>query len=217
MLMGQGSSDAVLEPDSVCRHELTFRLGVGFRIAGPTQRLPESTRPDRYFRVQIASPPPRRVDKSDWQSGLRVIDGTDNGRKFDDTDPSWKVAGVFPLGGISSLDRPRPDTLVFDRWLAVPAVQTSEATRTFVLTPPNKPSGGPTNNFLSAPYPQPAIRGKRLDLAGVDYYCDGQLPLTGDVGEWIAISLDAFWPPDRFSVDYIVAVDQQCAHGESVP
>jgi hypothetical protein len=213
MLMGQGSSDAVLEPVRVCRHKLAFRLGVEFRIANRTPPPPESLLDARYFRLQVASPPPGRVDGSDWWCGLRVIDGTGNGREFTKADSSWRDTGVFPLGGISSLGQPQPDTLVLDRWLAVPAVRPSTApATTFILTAPDEPSIGPTNYFLSAPYPPPAIAGKRLSLAGVNYYGEWDLPLTGAVTEWIAISLDVFSPPDRFSVDYIVAVEQSCPH-----
>ena len=211
--MSHASSDGVMDPVRACPHKLAFRLGVEFRIANRTPPPPESLLDARYFRVQVASPPPARVDGSDWQCGLRVIDGTDNGRKFEVTDQSWKNSGVFPLGGVSSLGRPGPDTLVLDRWLAVPAVRSAAApARTFILTAPDEPSIGPTDYFLSAPYPQPAIAGKRLSLAGVNYYDEWELDLTGDVTEWIAISLDAFWPPERFSVDYIVAVEQSCSH-----
>jgi hypothetical protein len=214
--MSQGSGDAVLDPVLACPHSLTFRLGVEFGLPNRTPPPLESLLPARYFRLQVASPPPDRIDGSSWKTGLRVFDESANGRDFRDfeeNDSYWKEKGVFALGGISSLDQPLPEKLVLDTWLAVPAVHPSEAlTRAFDLTAPDKPTGEPINHFLSARYPQPIVEGRRLGLASVSYYWEGELPLTGDVGNFIAVSLDAFQPPDRFSVDYIVAVDQECPH-----
>ena len=118
--MSHAVSDAVMDL-RVCPDSLHFRLGVQFRIPDQAPPSLESLLPARYLRIQVASPPPRRIDGSRWQDGLRVRDGTKNGREFDADDPTWKKSGVFPLEGISPLDQPPPDTLVLDRWLAVPA------------------------------------------------------------------------------------------------
>jgi hypothetical protein len=131
--MSHAVSDALIDPVRACRHSLQFRLGVQFHTPGKVPPL-ESLLPARYLRIQVASLPPDRIDGSRWQDGLRVHDGTKNGREFDESDPTWKQSGVFPLGGISPLDQPSPDTLVLDRWLDVPAVPpTAALTTTFTL------------------------------------------------------------------------------------
>ena len=100
--MSHAVSDAVMDL-RVCPDSLHFRLGVQFRIPDQAPPSLESLLPARYLRIQVASPPPRRIDGSRWQDGLRVRDGTKNGREFDADDPTWKKSGVFPLEGISPL------------------------------------------------------------------------------------------------------------------
>ena len=201
--MSHAVSDAVMDL-RVCPDSLHFRLGVQFRIPDQAPPSLESLLPARYLRIQVASPPPRRIDGSRWQDGLRVRDGTKNGREFDADDPTWKKSGVFPLEGISPLDQPPPDTLVLDRWLAVPAVPpTAALTTTFLLKDPS-----PSNDFISVHYPAPVVDGKELEVAGVHYYCEGVFPLTGEAKKkWVAVSLARFFPRERTSADYIVAVE----------
>lgn len=206
--MSHPSSDAVMDPVRACRHSLQFRLGVQFRLPDRAPPSLESLLPARYLRIQVASPPPRRIDGSRWQDGLRVHDDTENGREFDASDPTWKQSGVFPLEGIAPLDQPPPETLVLDQWLAVRAVPpTAALTNTFTLMASSLPSVGTTNHFLSVPYPAPVVDGKQLEVAGVTYYCQEVLPLTRGAKDWIAVSFDRFWPPERASADYIIAVE----------
>jgi hypothetical protein len=206
--MSHASSDAVMDPVRACPHSLQFRLGIQFRIPNRAPPSLASLLPARYLRIQVASPPPNRVDGSSWQSGLRVHDHTENGRKFDASDPTWRQAEVFPLEGISPLDQPAPETLVLDQWLAVRSVPpTAAIPTTFTLTVPSLRSVGMTNHFLSVPYPAPVVDGKELKVAGVTYFCEEVLSLTGEAKDWIAVSFDRFWPPERASADYIVAVD----------
>jgi hypothetical protein len=206
--MSHPSSDAVMDPVRACPHSLEFRLGVQLRLPDRAPPSLESQLPARYLRIQVASPPPRRIDGSRWQDGLRVHDDSENGREFDASDPTWKQSGVFPLEGISPLDQPPPETLVVDRWLAVRAVPPPAAlTTTFTMTVPSLGSVGTTNHFISVPYPVPVVDGKELEVAGVTYYCEEVLPLTGEPKDWIAVSFDRFWPPERASADYIIAVE----------
>jgi hypothetical protein len=230
--MSHAVSDALIDPVRACRHSLQFRLGVQFHTPGKVPPL-ESLLPARYLRIQVASLPPDRIDGSRWQDGLRVHDGTKNGREFDESDPTWKQSGVFPLGGISPLDQPSPDTLVLDRWLDVPAVPpTAALTTTFTLItdrrqrssvinslPPKPGSAETTNHFISLPYPAPVVDGEELEVASVAYYREAVLPFTPEAKDWIALSLSRFYPPERETADYIIAVESchESIAGDRVP
>jgi hypothetical protein len=205
--MSHAVSDAVIDQVRACPDSIRFRLGLQFYSPGRVPPL-ERLLPARYLRIQAASPPPGRIDDSGWQDGLRVYDGTENGREFDASDPTWKQSGVFPLEGISPLDQPPPDTLVLDRWLAVPAVPpTAALTTTFTLTPPKRGSVGTTNHFISVDYPMPVGDGEGPKVAGVAYYCEAVLRFTRKAEDWIALSFSRFYPHERQSADYIIAVE----------
>jgi hypothetical protein len=211
-MSSQASSDAVLEPVQAYRGSLRFRLGITFRRPLQTGAAPDPL-PARYLRIQVASPPPRRIDGTDWSAGLRVDDGSENGSPFDPEKPLPAGARVFPLEGLAPFGQPAPESIVLDRWLAVPAVpRTSALTRTFELADPGPGGAGPTNSFLSVRYPVPSLGGEKLDMAGVAYYCQDELDFDRQAEHpWLAISLDRFWPPERASADYIVAVTQRAA------
>jgi hypothetical protein len=210
--MGHAVSDAVIDQVRACPHSLQFRLGLQFRRPENQAPLLESPLPARYLRIQAASPPPRRIDRSRWQKGLRVYDGTENGRKFDASDPSWRQSGVFPLEGISPLDQPPSNTIVLDQWLDIPAVAPAAAlTTTFTLTPPKPRSAETTNHFISVAYPMPVVSGGELEVAGVTYYREAVLPLT-EAKDWIALSFSQFYPHDRESADYIIEVETCSEH-----
>jgi hypothetical protein len=203
--MGHGAGDAVLDPVRAFPRGLQFRLGIEFRFSDRPPPPPESLLPARYLRIQVASPPPDRVDGSPWYNGLRVYDdGSD--REFD-PNASWKRSTVFPQEGISPFGQPLPETIVFDQWVRVPAVPpTAALTTAFALIAPDRPDV-PSNHFLSVPYPLPTIDGVELEVAGVNYYTEGVLDFTRDVDACIAFSLDQFRPPTRASADYVVAVE----------
>jgi hypothetical protein len=210
--MGEGSKDGVLEPRSATPERLAFRLGLQFR--DPLRPAPPqgSLLPARYVRIQVASPPPRRVDDTEWEQGLRVSSGA----PFDPRNPPAD-GKVSPLHGIAPLGQPSPRTIVLDRWLAVPAVPPIRAlTRTFTLGPPD-PGSQPVS-FLSVPYPAPGIDGIPLQVAGVTYYCEYELDFDHRAEEdWIAVSLDRFFPPERGSADYIVhAKGKPCINTQNV-
>jgi len=205
--MSHAAGDAVLDKISAWRENgavrLQFRLGVGFRRADAGS--PQSELPPRYFRIQVASPPPRRSNGTDWEAGLRIDDGTTNGVPFS-TD-AWEPdrRAVFPLGGLSALGLPEPETLQFDQWVAVPTAR-ERPVFIFTIRGVNEPAGD--NHFVSVEYPRPIIDGAPRDDAGVTYFTERTISLDGAVGKWIAICLeDRFYPPGRSSADYIVAVD----------
>jgi hypothetical protein len=204
--VGEGSKDGVLEALSADPERLRFRLGVQFRDLVWPAPPQGSLLPARYVRIQVASPPPRRVDGSEWEEGLRLSSGA----AFDPRNPPAD-GRVSPLHGIAPLGQPRPKTIVLDRLLAVPAVPPTQAlTRTFTLAPPD-PKSQPIS-FLSVPYPAPSIDGTPLRVAGVTYYAEDELAFDRPVdrpvdGDWIAVSLDRFFPPERDSADYIIRLE----------
>jgi hypothetical protein len=192
--------DAVFDFPRVCRHG--FQLKFGVRL--PVRREGSSDGRLRavYTRIQAASPPPSR-DGLDWEFGIRVNDDTENGQplRTADGDDSWKRHGVFYLEDAPSLDQPAPDTIVLDRWLAVPAVQAIPTTVAFTDKVDQR-------GFLSGSYPQPLVRDGRVTPVPVDFYGEYELrwsePLQA--GTWVAISFDRFWPPERRSAEYIAQV-----------
>jgi hypothetical protein len=184
------------------RNHLTFRFGMQRREPLLPAPPPDRLLPARYIRIQAASPPPKRVDGTPWDEGL-VMTG---GGRFVRTTASPPDGRVDPLGGVAPLGRPDPDTIVFDRWLAVPAVPPTRAlTRTFEINTAD-PSIRPLS-FLSVPYPDASVDGKRLAIAGVDYYYEGTVEFDRPAkDEWIAVSLERFFPPERASAELIVRV-----------
>jgi hypothetical protein len=194
-----------MDPVRAFPRSLQFQLGIEFRFPDRPPPPPDSLLPARYLRIQVASPPPDRVDGSPWYKGLRVYDDDGSDREFD-PHAAWKQSSVFPLEGISPFGQPPPETIVFDQWVRVPAVPpTAALTTAFTLIAPDKPDV-PSNHFLSIPYPRPTIDGVELKVSGVNYHTEGVLDFTSDVGAWIAVSFDRFWPPERASADYVVAV-----------
>jgi hypothetical protein len=199
----QGIKDGVLDFLSVTPGRIAFLLGVQFR--DPRRARPNSLLTARYVRVQVASPPPSRVDGTAWAKGLVVRgDGP-----FDPDNPPAH-APVLPVDGIAPLGQPDPETIVLDRWLAVPATPTKAPPQTFTMTAPDPKAGEPMS-FLSVRYPDPRPEGVPLAEAAVDYHNEVDIDLDREIniavhGVWIAVSLDRFFPPERASADYIVRV-----------
>jgi hypothetical protein len=193
----------------VSSREIVFRLGVEFRL--PTDPISlESLLPARHLRVQVAWPPPDRVDGSSWSDGLWVRDGSSTGRRFNPQDLGWRDpnGGVFPVDGTSPLGQPAPETLVYDGWVTASVVPPAEAlARCFDLIPSDKAVDRPLDHFISVSYPTPPIGGQPLGLAGVNYYCEGVLPLLRPVDGYFALCLGVFYPRERDSAEYIVFVD----------
>jgi hypothetical protein len=210
MPKGHAGGDVVMDFVQALPGGLQYQLGIDFRVPDRPPPSPDSLLPARYLRIQVASPPPDRVDGSPWYKGLRVYDDDDgDDREFDPDADGKKQSNVFPLEGISPFGQPPSETIMFDRWVRVAAVQPTEAlTTAFTLIGPDTPKIL-SNQFLSVPYPRPTIDGVELKVAGVNYYTEGVLDFTSDVGPWIALSFDGFGPPDRASTDYVVAVAER--------
>jgi hypothetical protein len=210
--MPQAGSDAVFHFLRVCAHDVLFIFGVRPPPAS------QGARPERlralYTRIQVASPPPGRVDNLPWEFGIRVNDAVEEeGRPLNPAaaDASWKQQGVFQVKGIPSLDQPDPGDILVDQWLTVRAAKDDPTTVRF--TKELDPRG-----FLSAWYPQPELNEHGEAQVEVDYYGEYQIPWPRalPVNSWLAISFDRFWPPERESVEYIAQVGEcDPPHGEA--
>ena len=194
-------ADAVWDALQVCRNGIQLKFGV--RVPTHPQGSPEKQLRAIYRRIQAASPPPTR-DGRPWEYGIRVKDDTEDGQplRVADGDDSWKREGVFHLEGIPSLDQPTPNTIVLDRWMAVPAVQAHPTTFAFTNEVDQR-------GFLSVFYPQPHIGDDGVTPVGVAYFEQYTLHWARQLppGAWVAISFDRFWPPERDSADYIAQVE----------
>ena len=198
--MGSGTlPDGVVDFLGAGRSHLRLRFGLLWREPLLPAPPPDSLLPARYLRIQAASPPPGRVDGTPWDNGLVVTGGA----PFDRTAPPADLK-VEPLDGVAPLGQPEPRTIVLDRYLTVPAVPPARAlTRTFEIGTADRSIRPLT--FLSAPYPDASIDGKRLAVAGVDYYYEGTIEFDHPAeDEWIAFSVERFYPPERASAEFIV-------------
>jgi hypothetical protein len=185
--MSEAVSDAAVEILGVCRHSLRFAFGapIGYPYAAAT--IPRDNPPPALFRrVQVAWPPPRRAGQP-WQTGLMTKNGP-----FDPDSPPKHPRDVRAQAGAIALDPPKSDSIVLDWWFSVPR---NRQTMTFR-------GGNRDFTVLSIPYwPGP-------ETAHVDYFATHRLKFTKELsdkkrGDWIAISFDAFWPPERDSADVI--------------
>jgi hypothetical protein len=186
----QPISDAVVEIRGLCRHSLRFAFSAPIGLPYAAVRLPQKNPPPALFRrVQVAAPPPRR-DGAPWETGLVV------GEEAFAPDAVSRPT-VEAREGAVSLDQPDPDGIVLDWWFRVPRLAESEE-----ITLPG--DGGPFC-FLSVPYWQP----ESDQPVTIDYFTEKRLPFrSAPRGEWIAISFDAFWPPERDSADVIARLGE---------
>ena len=181
--MGQPVSDAAVEILGACRHSLRFAFGAPVGYPYAAARVAQDNPPPALFRrVQVAEPPPDREGQP-WQRGLWI-----NNEPFDPDDPPEQLREVRPQEGAIALDRPKPENIVLDWWFSVPR---RKQTMTF-------PGADRDFTVLSVPY------WNDLTTARVDYFATHRLDFTREPeGDWIAISFDAFWPPERDSADVI--------------
>ena len=125
---------------------------------------------------------PRRASRCRWRSATTVGSKTACSRSRE----------------IPSLDQPAPDDIVLDRWLTVPG------------NPTTLEFNGQVDHlgFLSASYPQPELDECGVAQVPVDYYRQDDIPWLRElpVNNWVAISFDRFWPPERESVEYIAQI-----------
>lgn len=181
----QPISDAAVELQGLCRHSLRFAFSAPIGLPYAAARLPQRNPPPALFRrIQVAAPPPGR-DGAPWETGLVVGDG------------AFRPDGVSrptvdAQEGAVALDQPDPDTIVLDWWFRVPRLVQS--------MPMTLPGDGGPFCFLSVPYWHPG----GSEPVTVDYYAEQRLPFAKEPrGDWIAISFDGFWPPERDSADLI--------------
>ena len=210
--MPHAGSDAVFDFLRICAHDVLFVFGVRPPAAS------QGARPERlralYTRIQVASPPPSRVDNLPWEFGIRVNDPVEEeGRPLDPAaaDASWKEQGVFQVKGVPSLDQPDPGDILVDTWLTVCAAKDDPTTVRFTKETDSR-------GFLSGWYPQPELDKGGEALVPVHYYGKYHLrwPNTLPRSSWLAISFDRFWPPERESVEYIAQVGEcDPPHGEA--
>jgi hypothetical protein len=191
--MGSAVSDAAVEIMGACRHSLRFAFGapVGYPYAAAV--FPQDNPPPALFRrVQVAWPPPERQGEP-WQTGLRTASGS-----FDPDNPPELLRDVWAQEGAVPLDGPSPESIVLDWWFSVPRMK---QTMTF-------PGVDRDFTVLSVPY------WNELTTAQVDYFATHRLDFKKELdGGWIAISFDAFWPPERDSADVIARLgkcDARC-------
>jgi hypothetical protein len=190
--MSQPVSDAAVELLAACPHFLHFSFGtpVGYPYAAAQ---PDHDHPPQvlFRRVQVASPPPGR-DGEAWHVGLESDKRPFNPKTF--TGP---LSLVRPQEGAISLDLPDPENILLDWWFSVPRDRQ-------VMTFP-----GPDRDLCvsSVPYWSPASSGETVTRT-VDYFVTHRLKWTTppEKGSWIAISFDAFCPPERDSADLIARI-----------
>jgi hypothetical protein len=190
--MGSAISDAAVEILGACRHSVRFAFGapVGYPYAAGT--FPRDNPPPALFRrVQVAWPPPQRQGQP-WQTGLRTASGP-----FDPDDPPEQLRDVWAQEGALALGRPEPDSIVLDWYFSVPRTR---QTMTF-------PGADQDSTVLSVPY------WNGPDTAHVEYFVTRRLEFPEELsdekrGKWIAISFDAFWPPERDSADLIARLGE---------
>jgi hypothetical protein len=204
--MGVGSSDAAIELFGACVHSLRFSFGapLGYPYGRPVadgDGTPEAL----FRRIQVASPPPTRGGEP-WQTGMALAQ-----QPFDPETGAGKLADVTCEEGIPSLDAPEPGTVVLDEWFRVGR---QEGQVDF----PGDDQGRYT---LSIKYWSPIPEGQTFTRKTVAYYNDDlTMKWSRDVsvGDWVAISFDAFWPPERDSADLILQIpecDGRCGTAQS--
>jgi hypothetical protein len=201
--MGQPLSDAVFELHGVCIHSLRFAFGAPLEYPYAPGRLAQDNPPPALFRrLQAVSPPPTR-DGEPWQSGMTL-----DGKPFQPSEWSDRLAEVEHDEGLPSLDVADPGNVVLDSGFTVPR------SRKTVAFP------GPDHGkyLTSIGYWSPIPKGATEVRKDVEYYDTYRLEWTrAPQTEWVAISFDAFWPPERDSADVILRLgkcDAECPRPE---
>jgi hypothetical protein len=197
--MSQPSSDAAFELLGACVHSLRFAFGTPIGYPHASARIAEGSPPPALFRrLQAVSPPPAR-EGAPWQKGLTL-----DGKPFDPDTPSDRLAEVRYDEGMASLDLPEPETVVVDQWFTVPRQR-------HVMSFPGPDRG---RFLVSIDYwsviPESAKEIEKEVLYHGTYRMDWDKRPESD---WVAVSFDAFWPPERDSADLIVPLggcDEAC-------
>jgi hypothetical protein len=199
--MSQAVSDAAFELLGACVHSLRF--GFGAPIDYPYTPVPlatENTPPALFRRLQAASPPPTR-EGAPWPTGL-----TRNGEPFDPGDPS-DLDKVVRDEDAASLDVPAPGAIVLDRHFSLPRQHQKVAF----------PGPDRGRYVLSVAYWTPVPPSGEEVVKEVEYYDVFRMEWDKrPESDWVAVSFDAFWPPERDSADVLIPIgecDEGCQNG----
>jgi hypothetical protein len=188
----QTTSDLGVEVMLAARDGIRLRLVSHLRRADaepldhPMPNWPQS--------LQVASPPPERVDGRRWYEPIRDL----NGRPlFDDEAEadSWR-RGVRFTDDCAPLGPPALETVVLDQQVML-GFQWARAVHF-------SPEGGHyATGFVSGPYDQPDP-GQPM---GVDFYGEFELAWRHELepDAWVAISFERF-EPGRQSVEFLAKV-----------
>jgi len=197
--MGQPVSDAVFELAGACVHSVRFAIGAPLDYPyAPGRPAPENPPAAFYRRVLAVSPPPARAGEG-WETGLTL-----DGRPFDPAAEPERLGDVRRPEGLSSLDVPEPGKIVLDQWFTIPR------------QPRRMAFPGPDQGryLLSVPYWTPVTEPGETLTKQVDYFATHRLEWAKrPAGRWVALSFDAFWPPERDSADVIIPLgdcDAEC-------
>ncbi|WP_249998129.1 hypothetical protein [Actinoplanes sp. M2I2] len=195
--MSVGLSDAAFELSGACVHSLRFAFGAplgypsGLRLAESRESLP----PALFRRIQAVSPPPTRAGEP-WHQGMTLA-----GQPFQPQGAVDKLAEVICDEGIPSLDAAAPGAVVLDEWFRVGQQQKD-------IDFPGRDHG---RYLLSISYWSPVPEGQAATRKTVAYYDDTyEMTWTRPVkvGDWVAVSFDAFFPPERDSAEVIVPISE---------
>ncbi|WP_143232627.1 hypothetical protein [Actinoplanes regularis] len=154
--------------------------------------------PALFRRVQVVSPPPSRAGES-WQTGLTLDE-----KPFQPGVVPSRLAEVKVEEGAPALDLPDPQSIVLDRWISVPR---QAGTVEF-------PGPDVGQYLLSVQYWNPVGPGEKSVTKKVEYHGTYRIDFDGPpASDWIAVSFDAFWPPERDSADVLIPLgdcDENC-------
>ncbi|WP_250030765.1 hypothetical protein [Paractinoplanes maris] len=193
--MAVGTSDATFQLIGACVHSLRFAFGapIGYPYATPLPSEDNDRPPALFRRIQVVSPPPTRGGAK-WQTGMKLAE-----QPFDPETGAGKLADVTCEEGVPSLDVPEAGSIVLDEWFRIEQRQAE-------VDFPGKDHG---RYALSIKYWNPIPDGETSTKKPVAYYNDKvTLEWHRDVtvGDWIAVSFDAFYPPERDSADLLMQI-----------
>lgn len=191
--MTVGASDAVFALSGACVHSLRFAFGAPLDYPFALPLTDEQGRPPALFRrIQAVSPPPTRGGEP-WPTGMKLA-----GQPFEPEAGADKLAEVVCDEGIPSLDAPDPATVVLDEWFRVEKQET-------IVDFPGEDHG---SCALSIRYWNPIPKGHATARKTVAYYDTYEMKWISpvEVGDWVAVSFDAFGPPERDSADVIIPI-----------
>lgn len=199
--MSTAISDAAFELAGACVHALRFALATPLDYPYAAAGIATTTPPPAlYRRVQVVSPPPAR-DGEPWQTGLTLED-----KPYQPTPVAERLAEVRLEEGIPALDLPDPSSIVLDRWFSIPRQRAA-------ITFPGTDFG---QYLLSVQYWNPVPEGEQSVTKDVDYHGTYRIEFDRTpTSDWIAVSFDGFWPPERDSADLLIPLvpgncDEHC-------